>query len=340
MSREANHQYVDRSTSAIRDEHLFWDGAIQFLYSSVRERAPSLFSALTSPRMSKVLGFLNYESFVARPFSRTRKFLETAGIDTSDCVDPPEELDTLAKIFERKIRYWECRPLPSQEDLVVSPADARMVCGSLAETTLLSIKGKFFNLVELLGYRLKHAERFKGGDVAVFRLTPDKYHYNHAPVSGIVVDHYELNGSMHSCNPHAVVATLTPLSKNRRTITIIDTDRTGGTRVGLVSMIEVGALMIGDIVQCYSDYRYDLPRDIEVGMWIERGQPKSRYRPGGSTDVLVFEPGRIEFCGDLLANQRRPDVLSRYSLGFGFPFVETDIHVRTGIAFRKTVEAA
>jgi phosphatidylserine decarboxylase len=41
-----------------------------------------------------------------------------------------------------------------------------------------------------------------------------------------------------------------PYSKNKRVVTIIDTDVEGGTGIGLVAMIEVVALMIGDIVQC------------------------------------------------------------------------------------------
>ena len=52
--------------------------------------------------------------------------------------------------------------------------------------------------------------------------------------------------------PGAVVALVTPYSKNSRVVTIIDTEVPGGTGVGLVAMIEVVALMIGEVVQCYS----------------------------------------------------------------------------------------
>ncbi len=38
-----------------------------------------------------------------------------------------------------------------------------------------------------------------------------------------------------------------PYSKNKRILTIIDTDVPGATGVGLIAMIEVVALMIGDI---------------------------------------------------------------------------------------------
>ena len=90
---------------------------------------------------------------------------------------------------------------------------------------------------------------FRKADFAILRLTPDKYHYNHTPVAGRVVKIYPISGEYHSCNPAAVVTVVTPYSKNKRVVTIIDTDVPGGTGVGLVAMIEIVALMIGDIVQ-------------------------------------------------------------------------------------------
>ena len=160
---------------------------------------------------------------------------------------------------------------------------------------------------------------FHRGDWAIFRLTPDKYHYNHCPVSGRVVDWYEISGRYHSCNPGPVVVAATPYSKNRRVVTIIDTEVPGGSRVGYVAMIEVVALMIGQIDQCYSGVAYDNPRMMQIGMMIEKGCPKSLYRPGSSTDVLLFEPGRVSFSEDLVRNRVRPGVQSRFSHGFGRP---------------------
>ncbi|HEY7745554.1 MAG TPA: phosphatidylserine decarboxylase, partial [Desulfuromonadales bacterium] len=237
------------------------------------------------------------------------------------------------KVFERRIRYWECRPLPAAPEAIVSPADARVVVGSFREGDDLFLKGKFFSYEELLGGgRPEWREAFAGGDFAVFRLTPDKYHYNHAPVSGVVVDCYELDGTYHACNPQAVVTVATPYSKNRRTVTVIDTDVEGGSQVGLVAMIEVVALMIGAVEQCYSAMRYDDPQPMRPGLFLERGQPKSLYRPGSSTDVLIFQPGRIRFADDLLRNQLRRDVVSRFALGFGAPLVETEVAVRSLLA--------
>ena len=58
----------------------------------------------------------------------------------------------------------------------------------------------------------------------MFRLTPEKYHYTHSPVSGRVLDIYSVDGRYYSCNPNAAVQLLTPFSKNRRVVTILDTD--------------------------------------------------------------------------------------------------------------------
>jgi phosphatidylserine decarboxylase len=194
------------------------------------------------------------------------------------------------------------------------------------------LKEKFFRFAELLGPdKPEWLESFAEGDYAVFRLTPDKYHWNHVPVSGVVLDYYELDGACHSCNPGAVVREVTPYSKNRRTVTIIDTDVEGGSGMGRVAMIEVAALMIGDIVQCYSAEGYDNPVSVESGLFLRRGRAKSLYRPGSSVDILIFQKDRIRFSKDLLANSIRPGVASRYSVPFGRTIVETDLTVRSEI---------
>jgi phosphatidylserine decarboxylase len=124
----------------------------------------------------------------------------------------------------------------------------------------------------------------------------------------------------------------TPFSKNKRVVTIIDTDVEGGSQAGLVAMIEVVALLIGDIVQCYSQERYDNPQEISPGMFLKKGRPKSLYRPGSSTNVLIFQKGRVLFCRDLIANRGHPEAASLFSKGFGQPLVETEIKVRSPIA--------
>ena len=320
------HQYIERDSGRVVTEQLIGDRMVQLLYHGVRENNTALFRMLTSSWSSHILSMVNFD----RPVLSERAFLENCGIDLSECLDPSCQLDTPRKIFERKIRYWECRPMPTEAEAVVSPADARVLVGSLHETSLVFLKEKFFSFEELLGCDTRgwHSA-FSGGDFAVFRLTPDKYHYNHTPVSGRVVDCYAIDGGYHSCNPTAVVAIATPYSKNKRVVTVIDTDVPDGTGVGLVAMVEVVALMIGDIVQAYSPEAYNAPQPVEKGMFLQKGQPKSLYRPGSSTDILVFQEGRIDFARDILDNMNHMGASSRFTQGFQKPLVETDIRVRS-----------
>ncbi len=326
------HQYIERSTGKVHDERLIADSAIRLLYSSARESAPILFHALTSARISRFLGFLHYDLDLSPQRLKGVDLLQASGVDWRECFDDPRAFGSLRDVFERKIRYWECRPIPAEPRVVVSPADARVLLGSFSKHSALFLKERFFAFDQLLGIeKTRWLEAFHHGDFAIFRLTPDKYHYNHTAVAGRVVDHYEIPGLYHSCNPSAVLAEATPYSKNKRVVTVIDTDQAGGTGVGLVAMIEIVALMIGDIVQCYSADRYDDPKPVEPGMLLKRGCPKSLYRPGSSTDVLIFQRGRVRFDDDLLHNQQRTGVKSRFSLGFGRPLVETDVQVRSRI---------
>ncbi len=332
------HQYIDRETNQVATEELIADALINRLYSRGKENPSLLFKAATSRRMSAILGFLNYDLPMNGYHPGNGHRLKTMGLNLDECLDNPMSLDTARKIFERKIRYWQCRPMPDAEDRVVSPADSRTIVGSLDCHDSLYLKEKFFTFDELIGVdKPMWQAAFAGGDFALFRLTPDKYHYNHVPVSGRVEDIYEIDGCCHSCNPGAVVSLVTPYSKNRRVVTILDTDVPGGTRIGLVAMIEIVAMMIGEIVQCYSKKAYDDPMDILPGMFVERGCPKSLYRPGSSVDVLIFQKDRVAFSVDILANMLRRDVSSRYTLHFRSPLVETDVKVRSEIGRRVDV---
>lgn len=326
------HQYVERETGKLIDERPYWDAAIHFLYSSLRENAPVLFRAVTSERMSSLLGFVNYDLFIGGKMAGHQKFLKASGIDLREALDDPEHLSTLRDIFQRKIRYWDCRPMPEDEKAVLSPADAKLLIGSFCETSNLFVKGKFFDYGELLRHdKADWLSAFREGAFAIFRLTPDKYHYNHTPVAGRVVDFYEIQGSHHSCNPDAVVSVVTPYSKNTRVVTIIDTDVDGGTGAGLVAMIEVVALMIGRVVQCYSEEAYERPVPLRRGQFLKRGVPKSLYRPGSSTDILIFQKDRICFSEDIVRNLRCRSAESRFTRGFRQPLVETDVKVRSAI---------
>ncbi len=327
------HQYVERASGEVRTEHFVADQMIAWLYSKARESFPYLFRLATQRHGTRLLAYLNYDAPLIARNGSFHALIAKLGIDTSECVVPLVRWPRLRDLFERQIRFWDVRPLTKLPFSVASPADSRILFGSFAEHHDLPLKEKFFSLRELVGSnKVGWQSCFEDGDWAIFRLTPEKYHYNHMPVSGNVVDVYEIDGDFHSCNPTAVVRIVTPYSKNRRAITVIDTDVPGGTQVGHVAMIEVVALMIGEIVQCYSDEGYAPAAPVEVGQFVSVGAVKSLFRPGSSTVVLLFQRDRVQFDYDLVKYSRLHDVQSRYSYYFGQCLVETDVMVRSSIA--------
>lgn len=331
--RDCPHQYIERGSGAVKTEHFIADPLIAWLYSQARERHPYLFKLATQRHGTRLLAYLNYEAPLVARNATFHATIAKLGIDESECVVPFGRWPKLRDIFERQIRFSDVRPLPESSTAVASPADSRILFGRFSEHLDLPVKEKFFSLNELLGKnKVGWQFCFGDGDWAIFRLTPEKYHYNHMPVSGKVVDVYEIDGDFHSCNPSAIVRMVTPYSKNRRCVSVIDTDVNGGTQIGCIAMIEVVALMIGEIVQCYSDERYSPAAPIEIGQFVRRGAVKSLFRPGSSTVILLFQRDRVVFDYDLVKNARRRDVQSRFSHYFGECLVETDVAVRSSIA--------
>lgn len=72
MRENTLHQYIERETSLVRDEKIFGHRVVNFIYSEVRENARTLFRALTSARMTGLLGRFNYDSVLGSKITGTR----------------------------------------------------------------------------------------------------------------------------------------------------------------------------------------------------------------------------------------------------------------------------
>ena len=83
-----------------------------------------------------------------------------------------------------------------------------------------------------------------------------------------------IDGSYHSVNPIALARVPDVFHRNRRSVCELTTPA-----FGRIAYIEVGAINVASIVQTHS-----------IGP-CERGQEKGFFQFGGSTVVLLFEPG-------------------------------------------------
>ena len=120
----------------------------------------------------------------------------------------------------------------------------------------------------------------------VFRLAPPDYHRYHFPVSGKVPEaNTKIDGDYYSVNPLALREKAEIFWLNKREYGVIESPVFGN-----VVMVEVGATMVGSMLQSYS------------GTSIKKGDEKGYFKFGGSTVVLLFEKDKIQIDQDLLLN--------------------------------------
>jgi phosphatidylserine decarboxylase len=184
--------------------------------------------------------------------------------------------------FTRKIKD-ELRPVDSVGQHLISPCDAKLSVFPVSEKAVFNIKRTRYTMMNLLRDR-KLAKRFEGGTIFIFRLTVDDYHRYCYIDDGFQSRSRFIQGVLHTVNP--VANDVYPIYKeNSREYSILKSEH-----FGRVLMMEVGALLVGKIVN-YKNY-----------CMVKRGEEKGRFEYGGSTIILVFEKDKVIPDQDILKN--------------------------------------
>ena len=267
------------------------DKLLSFLYTNIFGRM--LLKPLIQPQVSKLAGC--YLSSVHSKWL-IPKFIERNEID----MDIYEECDysSFNDFFTRKIKP-DCRPIPEDRDVLISPCDCLATVYPIQENTTFSIKNTEYTLRSLLrSPRL--AKRFRGGYAYVLRLTVEDYHRYLYSVSGKQSKNYHIDGTFHTVNP--IANDYLPIYKeNTREYTVIRSKEFGD-----VLQMEVGALLVGKI----SNHKQSTV--------VTRGEEKGFFEYGGSTIVVLTQKGRVTPRSDLLTNSKNgyeTKVLQAHPLG-------------------------
>lgn len=83
------HQYIERDSGRVTTEVLLGDAMVRLLYHQVRENSTRMFNLLTSNWSSQLLASVNFD----RPLVHKSSFSRHCGINLSECLDPPEQLE-------------------------------------------------------------------------------------------------------------------------------------------------------------------------------------------------------------------------------------------------------
>ncbi len=276
-------KFFNRYTGRVEQEQVYGAAWLRWTYCNLFGRL-ALEAVVKRPFFSRWYGWR-----MDRPVSREKvlPFIRNFGLDVNEFADPSESYRTFNEFFYRRLKAG-VRPVDPDPAAVVFPADGRHL-GFPAASQIkgVFVKGQRFDLERLLG-NPKLASHYANGTLVLSRLCPVDYHRFHFSLAGKPAETKRLNGPLYSVNPIALRRNLSYLWENRRTLTTLETEK-----FGTVIVLEIGATNVGSIVQTYCP-----------GTSVAKGDEKGYFRFGGSSTLLLFEPGRVRLSDDLVEQSR------------------------------------
>jgi len=272
-------RYVDRETGDTITEKTAGEGWLVWLYDNPVGEA-TLYTLVKRKFVSSLYGSMMDSRLSAK---KIEPFIEEYNINMDEVQH--QDYETFNDFFTRKLKK-SARPVDTSSTVVVSPADGKVLAYANVENSDFIIKGHKFNVFTFLEDSIL-ARHFDDGSMVVVRLAPYDYHHFHFPVSGRISPPVRIEGNYYSVNPIALHKMAEIFCQNKREFVIIS-----NPVFGKVLMAEVGATLVGSIVQTYIN-------NIAV-----KGEEKGYFKFGGSTVVLLFEKDKIRIDEDLLENTR------------------------------------
>jgi phosphatidylserine decarboxylase len=295
-------RYIDRKTGQEMTEKVYGKFYIDLLYGT---------SWLSHVLSFLVLPFFAHINFLSRLYGAIQKssvskekippFIKKFHVDTSEFLDTVDSYQSFNDFFIRKLKP-QVRPITPGVDIAILPADGRyLLYENIEKTDGFFVKGKKFSLEKLLR-NPELAQKYAQGAMVIARLAPVDYHRFHFPVNCIPEDPEPISGPLFSVNPAALKKRVEILAENKRAITPLKTKN-----FGTVLFIEVGATYVGTIHQTFDPHEPHL-----------KGDEKGYFSFGGSSLILLFEPGYIKFDQDLIdASSRRIEILGQMGQSLG-----------------------
>ena len=255
----------DRKTKTYEDIVQYGAGKLDFLYNNPVGRI--FLGIAVSPFVSNIYASKNAKKSSVK---KIPAFIKEHNIDMSDYED--REYKSFTDFFTRKIRYGK-RPVDMTPGALISPADSKLLVYEIEKDTVMRIKGRTYTADEILGDS-ENAKEFAGGYALVFRLTVDDYHRFCYPDKGCLISKRFIKGKLHTVSP--VSKNHKIYMENTRLVNLLKTEK-----FGTIAYIEVGAMLIGRIVDNGTDV-------------FEKGQEKGYFEPGGSTVVILVKNVEID----------------------------------------------
>jgi len=289
-------QVVERASGVVFEEVVAGRKSLEFIISTAAGKV--LLEWIVKKRWFSFIYGLYQDS----PLSKRaiEPFVNHLGIDMKESEKKTDQFSSFNDFFIRTL-HKSARPIESNKNRLALPADGRITCISrIEEGQVLQVKGVEFSLAEFLGNKELAAE-YEGGSMIIVRLCPADYHRFHFPCTGTPGTALRIAGHLYSVNPLAIRSRPGLFAENERQICIHE-----NPEVGRILLIDVGATMVGKIIQTY-----------KPGQGVEKGDERGYFKFGASTTVMVFPSEKVRIDEDLVQNSQKG--LETYAkMGEGF----------------------
>ncbi|GAA4851323.1 phosphatidylserine decarboxylase [Algivirga pacifica] len=273
--------YIDRKSGELVEEKTPGAKMIHFLYFNPFGKL-ALNGFIKRKFYSYICGKLADMSFTKRWIP---KFMEDHQITDEEFEKNWQDFTCFNDFFYRKLKS-DARPI---EQGLVSPADGKVVAfEKVSEQTCFYVKGQSFSLKTYLQDD-QLSKKYEGGSMLIVRLAPTDYHRFHFPATGKVSKSKHIKGCYKSVSPLAMDKSLEIFCENVREYCEMQTEEYGDILIS-----EIGATMVGSIVQTYT-----------ADSVVQKGDEKGYFTFGGSSMLLLFEKGKVKLDQDLLENTKK-----------------------------------
>lgn len=229
-----------------------------------------------------------------------RRFAAAYHVDMEEAAREISQFKSFNDFFTRELKP-QARPLADASQFILSPADGAVSqLGRIEGGRIFQAKGRHFTAAELLGGDEAAAKRFEGGAFITIYLSPRDYHRVHMPAAGRLQATTYCPGDLFSVNQATAEGVDRLFARNERLACLFDGPD------GSFASVMVGAMIVAgiDTVWPHRFTGHDkalVREDFSAAAHdFAAGDEMGRFYLG-STVVLLFEPGRVEWLSHLKA---------------------------------------
>jgi phosphatidylserine decarboxylase len=247
--------------------------------------------------LSRFAGFIADSTVPWVKQTLIKRFIDTYDVDMSEAAEPASAYPSFNAFFTRALKPG-ARPLGNADEFVLSPADGAVSqVGPIREGRIVQAKARDYSVAELLAGDADHAGCFEGGRFITIYLSPRDYHRVHMPATGTLRQTRYVPGDLFSVNAVTADGVDRLFARNERLACLFDSP------LGKMASVMVGAMIVAGVETVWSGRVAAHGRAVEEarfedGPTFAAGDEMGRFYLG-STVVLLFEPGKVEWLPDL-----------------------------------------